>query len=255
MKPVLEIKNLKFGQGQPKICVPVVGRNLSEILDQAEALIPLNPDLCEWRIDWFAGAGDPQLLLAAARAIREALPHLPLLFTCRTKEEGGRLAISKEDYLRLCRQMIASGCCDLIDLELFTAADQLPALIELAHAAGVFVVASSHDFEKTPSEQQLLSRMKRMAQLGADLPKIAVMPQKPEDVLTLLSATLKMKQAGQPVITMSMGTMGALSRACGELFGSCMTFGAAEHASAPGQISVPELRRIMDALCPTPREE
>lgn len=87
-----------------------------------------------------------------------------------------------------------------------------------------------------------------MQDLGADLPKIAVMPQSPQDVLTLLAATLTMKEkyATRPLITMSMGKSGGVSRVTGRLFGSAMTFGTVGQASAPGQIAIAKLREVMD---------
>lgn len=89
-----------------------------------------------------------------------------------------------------------------------------------------------------------------MQDCGADLLKLAVMPQDAADVLTLLSATLEMseKYAKQPVVTMSMGAKGAVSRLAGEVFGSAMTFGSAGVASAPGQVSVPELKMALEVL-------
>ena len=76
------------------------------------------------------------------------------------------------------------------------------------------------------------------------------MPQSPQDVLTLLSATLTMKEkyATQPLITMSMGKIGGVSRVTGRLFGSAMTFGTVGQASAPGQIAIAQLREVMDIL-------
>lgn len=49
-----------------------------------------------------------------------------------------------------------------------------------------------------------------MQELGADISKIAVMPQSTEDVLTLLSATEEMRRcyADRPVLTMSMAGTG-----------------------------------------------
>ena len=41
-----------------------------------------------------------------------------------------------------------------------------------------------------------------------------------------------------PAITMSMGKDGVISRLCGEVFGSCVTFGSHEKASAPGQMQM-----------------
>ena len=89
--------------------------------------------------------------------------------------------------------------------------------------------------------------MRKMQDMGADIPKIAVMPQNKADVLTLLAATEEMSRvyADRPIITMSMGGDGVISRLCGEVFGSSMTFGAVGQVSAPGQISVDQL---FDAL-------
>ena len=89
-----------------------------------------------------------------------------------------------------------------------------------------------------------------MQKLGADIPKIAVMPQSKEDVLTLLAATEEMnrKHADRPIITMSMAGTGVISRLCGEVFGSALTFGAARKASAPGQMGVEDLAQVLSLL-------
>ena len=65
-----------------------------------------------------------------------------------------------------------------------------------------------------------------MQELGADIPKIAVMPQCKKDVLTLLEATREMAEehADRPIITMSMAGTGLISRLCGEVFGSATYF-------------------------------
>ena len=51
-----------------------------------------------------------------------------------------------------------------------------------------------------------------------------------------------------PIITMAMGSLGAITRAAGAVFGNAMTFGAAGKASAPGQIEVHTLKTILDAV-------
>ena len=79
--------------------------------------------------------------------------------------------------------------------------------------------------------------------MGADIGKIAVMPQCRRDVITLLEATEAVSKAIPiPIITMSMASDGLISRMAGEVFGSCITFGSAVEASAPGQIPVGELK-------------
>ena len=56
------------------------------------------------------------------------------------------------------------------------------------------------------------------------------------------------KNVGLPVITMSMGDYGKVSRVAGKSFGSAMTFGCLGKASAPGQINVDDLRAILNIL-------
>lgn len=243
------VKNVTFGEGQPKICVPIVARTPEEVFIQAKEIVKLQADLCEWRVDWFDGLDDAHALDQTACTLREALPEMPLLFTCRTKAEGGERKFSPEEYLKICEQLMTLESCDLIDIELFTAGEHAPILVEKAHKKNIPVIFSSHDFNATPSEEEIINRLKKMEALGGDLLKIAVMPQTPADVLTLLSATTKMnKTSSRPLITMSMGALGAISRICGEMFGSCMTFGSAKLASAPGQIPAVELRRMLELL-------
>ena len=112
------------------------------------------------------------------------------------------------------------------------------------------VVGSNHDFNKTPSKDELVSRLRKMQEMGADLPKIAVMPQNTHDVLILLDATQEMyhQYANRPIITMSMSATGVISRICGEVFGSSMTFGAVGKVSAPGQIPVERLNTATEIL-------
>ena len=93
-------------------------------------------------------------------------------------------------------------------------------------------------------------RLMGMKKLGADVAKLACMPNSAKDVLTLLSATeaVKSQYPDEPIITMSMGKLGAISRISGEIFGSALTFGSAKKASAPGQLEVTTLQQILRAL-------
>ena len=143
-----------------------------------------------------------------------------------------------------------SGYTDLVDVEVFTGDEIVTRIIKEAHEAGVKVVASNHDFDKTPDKDDIVGRLRKMQELGADIPKIAVMPQSRKDVLTLLAATEEMYRAyaDRPIITMSMAGTGVISRLCGEVFGSALTFGAAKKASAPGQMGVNDLNTVLQLL-------
>ena len=204
----------------------------------------------EWRVDLFECAKDLGAVARCAAKLRVALKDKLLLITFRTKAEGGNVGLTHEEYLRYIRTVLDTDCADLIDIEFFTAGADLPMLIDDAHTAGATVVCSSHDFRTTPPQAALVARMVQMQQAGADLPKLAVMPQSRTDVLELLAATAEMADLHPetPVITMSMGALGAVSRLAGETFGSAMTFANPGQASAPGQVSLNIVNEVLDAL-------
>ncbi len=179
-----------------------------------------------------------------------ALGNIPLLMTFRTSKEGGEKTIEPDAYAELNIKAAQTGYVDLIDVEIFTGDDIVKKIIDGAHAAGVKVIASNHDFFKTPAKADIIYRLRKMQDMNADIPKIAVMPQNKKDVLTLLAATEEMttNYADRPIITMSMAGTGVISRLCGEVFGSSMTFGAAKKASAPGQMGVNDLNTVLGLL-------
>lgn len=247
---IVKIRGMAIGEGRPKICVPVTGRTREEIALRLEELLRAGADLAEWRADWYGEVFERAKLLEILDFLCGELKGLPLLVTFRTREEGGNQEISQETYREFLDTVAASGRADLIDVELFRGEELLKEVCLKAHKTGVAVVASSHDFAGTPDKGEIIRRLCRMQECGADLLKLAAMPQNAEDVLILLSATWEMKEkyARQPLITMSMGGTGIVSRLSGEIFGSALTFGSAGVASAPGQIGVSELRNVLDLL-------
>lgn len=251
MKPVM-VRSVSIGTGRPKICVPLVAETENELYQKAKALKGGPWDLVEWRADWYGSGADPEQAVSGLSGLRAILGDRPILFTFRTKAEGGEQALAAGDYLALNRAAAESGLADLIDVELFSGlADEtrLRELMERAHALGVKVVMSSHDFEKTPPSEEITARLGRMAELGADVLKAAVMPKDRRDVLELLLATEEAsRRFEQPLITMAMGGLGVITRVAGETFGSAVTFGSAGTASAPGQMDVGRLRDVLDAL-------
>lgn len=246
------VRNVVIGEGIPKICAPIVGETTEEILVQTEQLKRLPVDVAEWRADWMETVTDDREVLDVMRKLRICLGNMPLLLTFRTKDEGGEQAICQSGYEHIYNLAIDSGCIDMLDLELMFFKDReerAASLIDRAHANNIFVVMSSHDFKATPEREEILNRLRWMESLKADILKIAVMPGSRKDVLTLLSATEQMaSETGCPLVTMSMGGLGLISRLSGELFGSAMTFGAAGKASAPGQISVGRLVDILSEI-------
>ena len=249
MKTV-QVRNITLGEGRPKICVPIVGQTKDDILLEAGTFARIPVDVVEWRVDWFEDVFDTDKVLDVAKDLQTILKDTPILFTFRTSKEGGEKAISNEAYKALNMAVAKSGYVDLIDVEAFTGEEIVKSMIREAHSYGVKVIASNHDFFKTPAKADIIYRLRKMQDMNADIPKIAVMPQNKKDVLTLLAATEEMttNYADRPIITMSMAGTGVISRLCGEVFGSSMTFGAAKKASAPGQMGVNDLSTVLDLL-------
>lgn len=246
----IKVRDIEIGAGAPKIIVPIVGVTKEDILNEAKTFDSIPVDVVEWRVDWFEHVFEFDKVEDVLKELRTVLGNIPLLLTFRTKKEGGEKAINTKDYKELNLRAAKTGYVDFIDVEIFTGDDVVREIIDGAHAAGVRVIASNHDFFKTPAKSDIIYRLRKMQDMGADIPKIAVMPQSKRDVLTLLCATEEMvtDYADRPIITMSMAGTGVISRLCGEVFGSSMTFGAAKKASAPGQMGVNDLNTVLDLL-------
>lgn len=246
----VKVKNIVIGDGIPKICVPIVEKTKLEIIEEAKSFSNIPVDVVEWRVDWFEGVNDLEQVKDVLVELTDILNETPILFTFRTSKEGGEREISNDDYAKLNKEIAKTGLVDLIDVEVFTGDEIVKDIIKTAHEYNVKVVASNHDFDKTPSKDEIIYRLRKMQDLGADIPKIAVMPQCKLDVLELLEATVIMseKYADRPIITMSMSGLGVVSRLSGEIFGSALTFGAAKKASAPGQINVNDLDSVINLL-------
>ena len=246
----VNIRGCRIGEGRPKVILPIVERTEAAILEKAAQFSTLSADCVEWRADWFEGFQSPAAIARCVQKLRVTLRDKLLLVTVRTKAEGGEQALSHKEYLAFLRLILDTDCADLLDIEFFPNREHLSALIEQAHRAGTAVVCSSHDFHKTPPRAEMVARLTAMQQGGADLPKLAVMPCSPSDVLELLAATAEMaeRHPETPVITMSMGALGAVSRLCGEAFGSAMTFANPGQASAPGQVALDVVNEVLESL-------
>lgn len=248
MAAVVKIKNIEIGEGMPKICVPITAETREGIRGAAEEVKKHPFDLVEWRADFFKGLSDPEKIREVLEELREILGEVPILFTVRTKAEGGNVRLDTEEYLQINIQAIETGLVDLVDVEILQGDDIVFMLVETAHEKKVKVIASNHDFEKTPKKEEMLMRLCKMQELEADIVKIAVMPRTERDVLVLLDTTLAMKELHKntPVVTMAMGKPGQISRLTGQLFGSAITFGSVGAASAPGQIPAEKLREFLE---------
>ena len=238
-----------LGDGVPKICVPIAAETIENALKDAKSIAGLPAELAEWRIDWLE---DPKSGVGIVPEVKKLLGDKPLLVTFRTAKEGGKKDIGDREYIELYKEYLAAGCIDILDVELFMGDNVVRELIRAAHKAKCKVIMSSHEFTYTPKDEEMIARLCRMQELGADITKLAVMPKTEEDVERLLFITEAMNEmyADRPFVTMSMGDLGMRSRLNGAKTGSAITFGSAAAASAPGQVEVTKLAEILNEAQP-----
>jgi len=233
----------------PLICAPLVAATRDALLAEATIAAAARPDIVEWRVDYFRDIGKPGAVVEAGRALRKALGGLPILFTRRSAAEGGHgVPIAESAVVDLYREVCAADFADLVDYEMSNPLKDVQAIREASRAKGIGMVGSYHNFDATPDMNALGDQFARAQGLGGDVAKVAVMARSPDDVLTLLRATLRATRAIEiPLIAVSMGPHGAMSRVMGFAFGSALTFGVTTSASAPGQMPIGELRAAIEA--------
>ena len=242
------VKNLEFGKGIPKICIPFMPVSLETIEKEWEMIKDLDFDIIEWRMDYFKEIKNKEARHKAIQTIHNMIDK-PLLSTFRTSLEGGEMDVSIDEYIMINKDIVESGYTDIIDVEAFMNEKVVHELVLYAHKHHVFVIGSNHDFTITPSYEEIMKRLSIMKDKQVDIVKIAYMPKNNKDVVSILEATADFKhQYDIPIVSMAMGKEGMISRVSGEIFGSCMTFGCASNASAPGQIHVSELKSLLEIV-------
>ncbi len=245
----LQVRSAVFGGPKPLFCVPMVAETPGQLLGQARAARDLQPDVAEWRADSYADVG-ADALVDALRQLRAVLDPAPVIFTLRVSTEGGAKKLPQEVRAGCIDAVLRSGLADIVDLELSNGPEFLQPLMKTAHANDARVILSFHDFAATPSQESLLATISAMVRQGADIAKIACMPNEPGDVLRLMLATLAARRTfpSVPLCTMAMGGVGTISRVAGFLYGSDMAFAVGPAVSAPGQIPIADARALAEGL-------
>lgn len=246
-KPI-EIHGKPVAGGKfPLICTPLVGRTRDKILAELDVVLAKQPDILEWRVDFFEDIANTAAVMEMATSIKQAARDIPLLFTRRSITEGGeKIELSEIEVVALYTAVCNSRQIDLIDFEMSNDPVHIAQVRVACKANDIKLILSFHNFSFTPGLELLNQRFMQAEQLGADISKIAVMPRHLDDVLTLLNATLQSSQKLRiPLISMSMGPYGSLTRLFGWTFGSALTFAVGASSSAPGQVPIEDLNVVL----------
>ena len=248
MENIIKIKNIKLGEGAPKICVPVIEKTEKEIIKYIKYINKLPIDIIEWRADFYLediiyNEESEINIIEISKSIKK-ITNKPILFTVRSNKEGGKI---KNNFyykiINIYKSVIENKCFDLIDLEILSLKEKdIKNLIKLSKENNIKTILSNHNFNKTPSKKYIISLINKMIKLKCDIVKVAYMPKNKKDVIILLDSITEIKDF--PTIAISMGKLGTITR----IFGSVITFASAKSSSAPGQLEAMKLKYILDNI-------
>ena len=235
------------------ICVPIVGPTIKDILSQVQEAVQAKVDLVELRPDMWMKESDLHedaylpTIVNIVEKVHSRYEDMPMLFTWRTIGEGGETPLCSDNYSNLLQAIVDQDLVQAIDVELFAYTEEIGSIIKQAHQQGMQTVMSYHNFESTPDLEILYVYAERMVSVGVQVIKFALMPSTNDDVLSILRFTKELTERYPqlPRITMSMGQLGQMTRTCGHVFGNCLTFGTLGQASAPGQVEVSLLQKLV----------
>ena len=258
MKKSIKTSNLIIGGEKTYIALPLTGTSAEEIYESARKASESTAEIIEIRADFYEEVRNRKALTELLEHLRSLLPVQCLLFTLRTANEGGALEVTEEEYADIIRCAAESRRIDLIDIEAFfntedkthpiNVSDISTVLLGECQSCGLPVLFSNHDFSGTPDKAELMRRLRIMEEAGADIVKIACMPQNSFDAgrIAAVSALAK-EQLSVPHVLIAMGEKGALTRTCAGRIGSAFSFGCLPgQESAPGQMDVNTLRTAME---------
>jgi 3-dehydroquinate dehydratase-1 len=199
-------------------------------------------DVVELRADLFE-MPSVEGIVAALERVRAG--GRPVVLTVRAAAEGGR---SMPEERRQAIYEAGLALADAIDVEIASAA-LVRALVPAARRAGRTIVLSTHDFAATPPRTELLARVSRAFDAGADVAKVATHAASLAELQVLIDVTRGVAPA--PIATLAMGPLGPLSRFVLAAAGSLLTYASVGAPTAPGQMPLADLAALIARLFPT----
>jgi len=246
----IKVRGVILGGDRPAVCAPILGPTMDRMKASAEEALGEGVDMLELRIDSLSAVDESEIrdLVHGIRDMGEA----PIIITNRPKYEGGFKEQDEEDRIRMLVEATSIDGIDLIDVELSTKPKARDLIIDSAKKHGVYVIISYHNFKFTPDKEELLKIVDEEERSGADVIKFVTMPNTHKDVLTQLQALLESRgKVKRPIISASMGSLGAYSRIVGLLLGSDLVYASLPgQPSAPGQLTIREVRTVLNILNP-----
>ena len=221
-----------------KLVVSVMPKSLEEA-QAIDANRYVDADIIEWRADFLP----KDEILQVAPAIFEKFAGRELLFTLRTRAEGGEIDLSAQEYVQVIKDVTQLYQPEYVDFEYFGNKDVFDQMLDFPN-----LVLSYHNFQETP--ENMMEILSELTSLNPKVVKVSVMAHTEQDVLDLMNFTrgFKILNPEQEYVTISMGKVGKVSRITSDVTGSSWSFASLDVASAPGQISLSNMKKIREIL-------
>lgn len=231
-----------FNDGKLYVTIPVMAADMEDLKAQAATAKENDPDMIEWRADALAGIDKDEIRDEALKTIREIMGTTPILFTCRDFTDRGKQDLPYEVKKKILEAAVKSDNIDVVDIEL-PHKEYIPALKELAHANGVKLLIAHHDWNNTPSNEEMTAIIREEYDLGADILKYSFAPQSYGDVARVAEVTIASKKEWQdrPCFSISGGEKGMISRICGRALGTNLCFASIGKTM---QVHIADLRKL-----------
>jgi 3-dehydroquinate dehydratase/shikimate dehydrogenase len=237
---------------QTKLAVPIAATNLEQAALQIKAARTAGADMLELRVDYLEGLSGEMVeqLIAGIRDTEEKT--LPLIVTCRDARQGGAIPYPVELRIAVLKAALKARA-EFIDFEYENfrkIENQEKIRLALSRTSRSRLILSAHNFETKFRDAGRLYR-DILSVSPTAIPKIVYTANHIDDCFDALD--LLHHTSGQRIV-FCMGESGLISRILAKKLGSFLTFASVEkeHATAPGQLTIEQLRNLYryDAIRP-----
>src|SRR5437660_1702518 len=230
-----------FGTGLRRICAVVAASTAAEMAKLVRSALKQTSTV-ELRLDWLSSDAERAQFL---RWLGKCLPrNATFLATCRRREGGGKFSGGVDRQLYWLIQAREAGC-QWCDLEMETLR-KLPGQSIRQYPVPPRIMLSVHDFERTPN---LPRSVNPSAHGGVDAVKIAAQARTIQDSVRLL----RLARNSKNFVAVPMGEAGLPARILALREGSALAYAPVASATAPGQVSLHDMKYLYRAHALTRR--
>jgi 3-dehydroquinate dehydratase type I len=226
-----------------RICVSITEANVKDAIESIGKAKELGADLIELRMDYLGKLNDGMIgdLIDTV--------DIPKIATLRKADEGGFYKGEESGRINFLLTALSFGA-QYIDLEVSTDVGWRYEISKACKSDGSKLIVSYHNFNTTPSKEELIDICRNEYAAGADIAKITTMPQSFEDIVKILSVVEHYKNQNKDIIGIAMGKFGKISRVLTSQLGSFLTYASLEKGkeSAEGQLTIAEMKEVLKIL-------